>query len=79
MPALAATTRAYEKGEFTAAAWKASQARIEKLLGGRSKTPAKRTGLDVVGCAEHHALARELRARIKRKREKPHVAAQEPA
>lgn len=79
MPALAAAARAYEKGQFSAAAWKASQARIEKLLGGRSKTPAKRTGLDVVGCAEHHAVARELRARIKRKRETPQVAAEEPA
>jgi beta-N-acetylhexosaminidase len=79
MPALAATVRAFEKGEFRPAAWKASVGRIDKLLGGRGKVPAKRTGLDVIGCAEHRGLARELRARIIRKRERPGVAAERPA
>jgi beta-glucosidase-like glycosyl hydrolase len=79
MPALVATLRAYEKGEFRATAWKASAARIEKLLGGRGKAPARRTGLDVIGCADHRGLARELRARIVRKREKPGVPAERPA
>jgi beta-N-acetylhexosaminidase len=79
MPALVATTRAHEEGRFSAAAWRSSLMRIEKLLGGRSKVPAKRTGLDVVGCAEHQGLAREVRARIKRKRESPEIAAAKPA
>ena len=79
MPALAATVRAFEKGEFRPAAWKASLGRIDKLLGGRGKVPAKRTGLDLIGCAEHRGLARELRARIIRKRERPRVAAEKPA
>ncbi len=74
MPALAATARAFENGQFAAAGWRASLSRIDKLLGGRSKAPVKRPGLEVVGCAEHHALARELRARIKRKANSAEVA-----
>jgi beta-N-acetylhexosaminidase len=76
-PAMAATARALESGKFSAAAWKASLARVDKLTSGRPKMPVKRAGVEVVGCAEHHALARELRARLKRKREAPEVAARE--
>jgi beta-N-acetylhexosaminidase len=79
MPALAATGRALERGELGGAAWKASQTRIDKLLGRRSKAHAKRPSLGVIGCAEHHALARELRARIKRSRLIPKHLAEEPA
>ncbi len=79
MPALRATARAYEEGQFAGVAWKASLGRIDKLFGGRGKTPAKRTGLDVIGCEEHRELARELRGRIKKKRKEVRVAEEETA
>jgi beta-N-acetylhexosaminidase len=62
-PALERVAAAAEAGEFNDEEWKRSSERIERL---RERAAAAETNpppLSVVGCAEHRALAREIRAR----------------
>jgi beta-N-acetylhexosaminidase len=63
-PALEAVQRVYESHNFDEIEWRAAHLRIETLLqrcrGGSSDPPA----LDVIGCAQHRALADQLFARI---------------
>jgi beta-N-acetylhexosaminidase len=63
-PALAAVEKALECGVFNAADWEASHARIERVRT-RAETGAEETPpLEVIGCANHRALAAEIRARV---------------
>jgi beta-N-acetylhexosaminidase len=64
-PAIETLADAAEGGRFEPAQWKAAGARIARL---REKiaaaTPQSQPPLEIVGCAEHRALAEEVRARI---------------
>ncbi len=65
-PAVEAVQRVYESHNFDEIEWRAAHLRVEELLrrcrGGSSDPPA----LNVIGCAEHRALADDLRARVVR-------------
>ncbi len=62
--ALDAVAQCLQEGRFEPAQWSASRKRIarfrEQLRGASQTLPP----LDVVGCAEHRALAQEIRARL---------------
>jgi beta-N-acetylhexosaminidase len=67
--AIEAVARSVVGGRFDPAQWSASRTRIARL---REQLRAAETSqppppLDVVGCAEHRALAEEIRARLARK------------
>ncbi len=61
-PAMEAVARARAGGRFSDAEWQASYQRIEKLCAAAAAGMRETPALDVVGCAEHRALAAELRA-----------------
>lgn len=64
-PALAAVEQALERGRFDEAEWQASHARIAALRArAESNTRDAPSSLDLVGCADHRALADEIRARL---------------
>jgi beta-N-acetylhexosaminidase len=62
-PTLDRVARALEQGEFNETEWKESHKRIQQLLKLTEASP-QTPSLDVVGCAEHRALVREIRARV---------------
>lgn len=62
--ALSATTGAVEEGNLKFEEWILASRRINRVLGTISQTNAN--PLDVVGCAEHQALAKSLREKIAR-------------
>ncbi len=64
-PALEAVERALGDGRADPGEWQASHARIHELRARGEAAGREAHSLDVVGCAEHRALAAELRARIK--------------
>lgn len=64
-PALEATTLALNRGALSLDEWEATGKRIEKALKAANEMPS--ASLDVIGCAEHRALAAELRRRIQRR------------
>jgi beta-N-acetylhexosaminidase len=61
-PAMEETERALSEGKLSAGEWEAAGKRIEKTLSGISQ--AAKVNLKTIGCAEHRALAENLRARI---------------
>jgi beta-N-acetylhexosaminidase len=61
-PAMNETIRALEEGELSVEEWEAAGQRIEKTLARVSH--AARPNLKIIGCAEHRALAENLRERI---------------
>ncbi|MGB9405283.1 MAG: glycoside hydrolase family 3 N-terminal domain-containing protein [Candidatus Acidiferrales bacterium] len=65
-PALEATARGLQGGRFPRSEWDASQIRIQRLLAQAGENSEPRPSLDIIGCAEHHTLSRELRARVRR-------------
>jgi beta-N-acetylhexosaminidase len=62
-PALERVAAAGEAGAFENEEWKRSGERIERLLERAAAAESNPPPLAVVGCAEHRALAREIRAR----------------
>ncbi len=69
-PALEATQKALDHGLIHEAKQQASHRRIESLRAEAEAGADEVPGLDVVGCAEHRALAEEIRARIAQARER---------
>ena len=65
-PALESVEKAWTSGRFDEAQWQASRRRIERLRAAAESGSRETPALDVVGCAEHRALAAEIRARIAR-------------
>jgi len=65
-PAVEAVVKARATRRFHEGQWQASQERIEKLRAAAESGSADAPALNVVGCAEHRALAKEIRARIAR-------------
>jgi beta-N-acetylhexosaminidase len=61
-PAMEETKRALEEGKLSADEWIAAGKRIEKTI--ERIHHAARSNPKIIGCAEHHALAKELRERI---------------
>lgn len=68
-PALTAVEKAFQSGAFDQADWQASQKRIERLRAATEGSGGEAPALEVVGCAEHRALAEEMRARVRRAQE----------
>jgi beta-N-acetylhexosaminidase len=62
--ALAATTRAVEKGTLKLDEWESAGERVNRVLSGIREAQAN--SLDVIGCAEHQALSKSLREKIAR-------------
>jgi beta-N-acetylhexosaminidase len=62
--ALAATARALEAGKLSLEEWNVAGGRINRVLGTVDRP--NKLSLDVVGCAEHQALAIRLREKIAR-------------
>jgi beta-N-acetylhexosaminidase len=60
--AMEETARALNKGKLPVDEWVATGERIEKTLSGISQTA--QPNLNIIGCAEHRALAENLRERI---------------
>ncbi len=61
-PAINETVRALEEGKLSAEEWIAAGQRIEKTL--EKIHPAAQSNPKIIGCAEHRALAEDLRERI---------------
>lgn len=72
-PAIDAVARALEAGQFDAAEWKASQARIERLVAAGDSNGDALTAVDgdqnVIGCDAHHKLAETARRKASEIRE----------
>ncbi len=64
-PALEAVQKALDHGRFDPAEWQTSHARIRALRARAERSAQETPSLEVVGCAQHRALAADLRARIK--------------
>jgi beta-N-acetylhexosaminidase len=62
--AIEALSRSIEEGRFEPAKWSAGRARIARLREQLRAASQPLPPLDVVGCAEHRALAQEIRARL---------------
>ena len=62
--AIEAVARSLEEGRFEPAQWSAGRARIARLREQLAAASQPLPPLDVVGCAEHRALAEEIRARL---------------
>lgn len=62
-PALEDTADAFARGEFYSD-WAASRERIARLRKLAESCTWERSSLDVIGCEEHRALVREIRARL---------------
>jgi beta-N-acetylhexosaminidase len=60
--ALAASGRALEIGDLSLEEWEAAGKRIDRVVATSNQAPVG--SLDVIGCAEHRALAASLRAKI---------------
>ncbi len=67
-PALEAVEKALHSGQFYSAEWQASQERISQLCARIEASARETESLEVVGCAEHRALAAEIRARVQEAR-----------
>lgn len=65
-PAIEALEQALSLGELDPAEWAKSHERIVELRARAAEAAAKAPPLDTVGCAEHRALALELREQIKK-------------
>jgi beta-N-acetylhexosaminidase len=63
-PALGAVRRAHDNGRFDAAEWRASFERIERICA-LAESPEPQPPLEIIGCAEHRALAGKIRARLR--------------
>ncbi len=59
------------RGEFDNNEWEQGHRRIERLRQGLLFAHQRTPSLAVVGCAEHRAIAEEIRSRLDRKLEKP--------
>lgn len=67
-PTIERVEKARQSGVFNEKEWQASWQRIERLRA-RTEPGANQTGsLEVVGCAEHRALAAEIRERVEKVR-----------
>lgn len=62
--AIEAVARSLKAGRFDPAQWSASRMRIARLRDHLQTVARPLPPLDVVGCAEHRALAEEIRARL---------------
>ncbi len=65
-PVLACVEDSAAKGEFKADALRASEKRITKLRDACARLEKQRPPLDVIGCAEHRALADRVRREIQK-------------
>lgn len=63
-PSLDTVEEAFHRGRFNAAEWQVSRERIKQLLPEAGPGSQEQPSLDVVGCAEHQALAVEIRKRV---------------
>ncbi len=63
-PTLETTATAWKTGKFPGQEWEASHARIQKLLRQAEAASQNPPPLSVIGCAEHRALAQEIRSRL---------------
>lgn len=63
-PALEGVTRSLNRGDFAAADWAASQQRIARLRKSADANARDARSLEVIACAEHAELVREIRARL---------------
>jgi len=68
-PAFEAVRKALESRRFNTDEWQASQRRIQELCSRTEPGTRESDSLEVVGCAEHRALAAEIRARAERAQE----------
>ncbi len=62
-PAMETVARARERRQFNDKEWKASCARVERASAAAESGSREAPSLDVVGCGEHRALAKEIRGR----------------
>jgi beta-N-acetylhexosaminidase len=65
-PAIDALEQALRLGKIDPAEWAESHERIAELRARAAETATMAVPLSTIGCAEHRALARELRERIKK-------------
>jgi beta-N-acetylhexosaminidase len=63
-PALAAVRQAHADGRFDQAEWRASFERIERICA-QTELPGPNSPLEILACDEYHALAANIRARLR--------------
>ncbi len=63
-PAFEAARKELLSGRFDPDEWRASQERIRELCARTEAGARESDSLEVIGCAEHHDLAAEIRARV---------------
>ncbi|MGB0034887.1 MAG: glycoside hydrolase family 3 N-terminal domain-containing protein [Candidatus Acidiferrales bacterium] len=66
-PALEGVASARQNGSFPDNEWKASHVRIARIREMAESGAATAPSLEIIGCAEHREIVREIRARLKAK------------
>lgn len=64
-PAVEGIASARENGRFPDREWRASRERIARLRGMAEANAASAPPINIIGCAEHREIVREIRARLK--------------